>query len=276
VTSTNRSRQVGLARALSKLGYCSRSEAFDLIHAGRVRVNGAARRDPEARVHPESDRIEVDGQPVAAAVKVYLMLNKPRGAVTTASDEKGRKTVYAFLNTELPWVAPVGRLDKASEGLLLLTNDSEWAAQVTSPISHLDKTYHVQIDKVADTRLLESLRKGVRTENDDFLRVARVSILRGGERNTWLEIVLDAGQNRHIRRMLASLDVAVLRLVRVAIGPLPLGQLSKGSVRPLTSEEKQALDHALRKKDAPERALLAQPVRARTQPKSARSRRQAR
>jgi 23S rRNA pseudouridine2605 synthase len=276
VTSTNRSRQVALARALSKLGYCSRSEAFDLIRAGRVRVNGAVRRDPEAHVHPESDRIEVDGQPVAAAVKVYLMLNKPRGVVTTASDEKGRKTVYAFLNTALPWVAPVGRLDKASEGLLLLTNDSEWAAQVTSPTSHLDKTYHVQIDKVADTWLLESLRKGVRTEDDDFLRLASVSILRGGERNTWLEIALDEGRNRHIRRMLASLDVAVLRLVRVAIGPLPLGQLSKGSARPLTSEEKQALDHALRNHAAQERTLPDQAVRARTQPKRSRSRRLAR
>jgi 23S rRNA pseudouridine2605 synthase len=246
VTSTNRSRRVGLARALSKLGYCSRSEAFDLIHAGRVRLNGAIRRDPETRAHSESDRIEVDGQPVAAAVKVYLMLNKPRGAVTTASDEKGRQTVYAFLNSALPWVAPVGRLDKASEGLLLLTNDSEWAAQLMSPTSHLDKTYHVQIDQVADAMLLESLRKGVRADGDDFLRVRSVRILRGGRRNTWLEIVLDEGRNRHIRRMLASLGVAVLRLVRVAIGPLPLGQLPKERVRPLTGEEKQALDLAVR------------------------------
>jgi 23S rRNA pseudouridine2605 synthase len=242
VTRTNRSRQVGLARALSKLGYCSRSEAFDLIHAGRVRLNGVVRRDPEAHAHPESDRIEVDGRPVPATSKVYLMLNKPRGAVTTASDEKGRQTVYAFLSTDLPWVAPVGRLDKASEGLLLLTNDSEWAAQVTSPASHLHKTYHVQIDQVADATLLESIGKGVRTEDGDFLRVARVRILRGGKRNSWLEIVLDEGRNRHIRRMLAVLGVAVLRLVRVAIGPLPLGLLPKGNVRPLTGEEKQALD----------------------------------
>ena len=245
MTSTNRSREVGLARALSKLGYCSRSEAFDLIHAGRVRLNGAIRRDPEAHVHPESDRIEVDGQPVVAAVKVYLMLNKPRGAVTTASDEQGRQTVYAFLNAAQPWVAPVGRLDKASEGLLLLTNDSEWAAQVMSPSSHLDKTYHVQIDRVADTTLLESMGKGVRMEDDDFLRVRSVRILRSGKRNSWLEIVLDEGRNRHIRRMLISLGVAVLRLVRVAIGPLALGLLPKGSARPLTGEEKRALDRAL-------------------------------
>lgn len=248
MTATNRSRQVGLARALSKLGYCSRSEAFDLIHAGRVRLNGAIRRDPETPVRPESDRIEVDGQPVAATVKVYLMLNKPRGAVTTASDEKGRQTVYAFLDTALPWVAPVGRLDKASEGLLILTNDSEWAAQIISPASHLDKTYHVQIDQVASATLLESIGKGVTTADGDFLRVRNVRVLRGGKRNTWLEIVLDEGRNRHIRRLLASLGVAVLRLVRVAIGPLPLGQLRKGSVRPLTSEEKHALDQALRDK----------------------------
>jgi 23S rRNA pseudouridine2605 synthase len=253
---------VGLARALSKLGYCSRSEAFDLIHAGRVCLNGAIRRDPEARVHAESDRIEVDGQPVAATVKVYLMLNKPRGAITTASDEKGRQTVYEFLNTDLPWVAPVGRLDKASEGLLLLTNNSEWAAQVTSPTSHLDKTYHVQIDKVADATLLESIAKGVRTKDGDFLVVARVRILRGGKRNSWLEIVLDEGRNRHIRRMLASLGISVLRLVRVAIGPLPLGQLPKGRVRPLTSEEKRALDQALREKAVQGQAMLEQATRA--------------
>jgi 23S rRNA pseudouridine2605 synthase len=166
-------------------------------------------------------------------------------AVTTASDEKGRQTVYSFLDSALPWVAPVGRLDKASEGLLLLTNDSEWAAQVQAPASHLRKTYHVQIDLVADAALLESISKGVRTEEGELLQVSSVRILRGGKRNTWLEIVLDQGRNRHIRRMLASLGVEVLRLVRVAIGPLLLGQLPKGSVRALTGEEKQAIDKAL-------------------------------
>jgi 23S rRNA pseudouridine2605 synthase len=213
-----------------------------------VRLNGATRRDPEAHARPGSDQIEVDGQPVTAAVKIYLMLNKPRGAVTTASDEKGRQTVYAFLSAALPWVAPIGRLDAASEGLLLLTNDSEWAARVMSPTSHLDKTYHVQIDRVAGATLLQSMGKGVKTEDGDFLSVVSVRILRGGKRNTWLEIVLDEGRNRHIRRMLGSLGVAVLRLVRVAIGPLALGQLPKGSVRPLTGREKQSLNNALREK----------------------------
>ena len=118
------SRRVGLARALSKLGYCSRSEAFRLIRARRVRLNGRMRSDPETRVYLERDSIEIDGNLLEAHPKIYLMLNKPRGVITTASDEKGRDTVYALLDERLPWVAPIGRLDKASEGLLLLTNDS--------------------------------------------------------------------------------------------------------------------------------------------------------
>jgi 23S rRNA pseudouridine2605 synthase len=231
-----------------------------------VRLNGVIRRDPEAYVDLEGDRIEVNGQPVATVAKVYLMLNKPRGTVTTASDEKGRRTVYAFLDSTLPWVAPVGRLDKASEGLLLLTNDSEWAAQLLSPASHLDKTYHVQIDQVAGPTLLEAMGKGVRTVEGDFLRVRSVRILRGGQRNTWLEIVLNEGKNRHIRRMLAALGIAVLRLVRVAIGPLPLGQLAKGRVRSLTGEEKQALDQAMRGQIMRDHAMRDQAVRVQIHP----------
>jgi 23S rRNA pseudouridine2605 synthase len=207
---TNISRRVGLARALSKLGYCSRSAAFDLIHAQRVRVNGTTCRDPEAPVHMEKDRIELDGRAVAAAVKLYLILNKPRGVVTTASDEKGRKTVYAFLDQDLPWVAPVGRLDQASEGLLLLTNDSEWAAGVLAPGTHLEKTYHVHIRRVADAALLESMMSGIRMNDDDILRVKNARILRGGKSNTWIEVILDEGKNRHIRRILAQLGVEVL------------------------------------------------------------------
>jgi 23S rRNA pseudouridine2605 synthase len=245
VRQVERSRRVGLARALSKLGYCSRSGASDLIHAGRVRLNGACRRDPQAPVCLEKDRIEVDGQPIGTVARVYLMLNKPRGTVTTASDEQSRQTVYAFLDPHLPWVAPVGRLDKASEGLLLLTNDSQWAARVLAPTTHLDKTYHVQIGKVAGPELLAALGRGVRTPEGDVLRARSVRVLRGGERNTWLEIVLDAGRNRHIRRMLQQLGVEVLRLVRVAIGPLILGELPKGGVRPLIAAEKGAMDRAM-------------------------------
>jgi 23S rRNA pseudouridine2605 synthase len=239
------SRKVGLARALSKLGYCSRAQAAEFIRAGRVRVNGAASRDPEMPVRLGKDRIEVDGHPVTASTKTYLMLNKPRGVITTASDEKGRETVYALLGAELSWAAPVGRLDKASEGLLLFTNDSEWAARVLAPETHLDKTYHVQIGTVSDAALLERLRNGIQMKEGDFLRVRRVNILRRGERNSWLEIVLDEGKNRHIRRMLEHLGIDVLRIIRVAIGPLALGDLPKGAHRPLTQAEKLFLDRAL-------------------------------
>ena len=213
-------------------------------------LNGGICRNPEAPVRAERDRIEVDGREVAAHAKVYLMLNKPRGAVTTASDEKGRETVYAYLDESMPWLVPVGRLDKASEGLLLLTNDSEWAARVLAPGTHLDKTYHVQIAAIADAALLASIAAGVRTGDGVFLRAKSARILRSGDKNTWLEIVLDEGKNRHIRRMLAQLGVEVLRLLRVAIGPLRLGDLPKGASRPLTDVEKCDLDRAMRQQAA--------------------------
>jgi len=235
-----------LARALSKLGYCSRSRASALIREGRVRLNGSPQRDPEAPVRSERDRIEVDGRAVQAQARVWLMLNKPRGVVTSASDEKGRETVYGCLAAGLPWVAPVGRLDKASEGLLLLTNDSEWGAKIAAPETHLDKTYHVQIAGPADAALTERLERGVRADGGEFLRGKRAKILREGQRNAWLVVVLDEGRNRHIRRMFEGLGIEVLRLVRVAIGPLLLGDLAKGAYRPLAAEEKRMLDEAMR------------------------------
>jgi 23S rRNA pseudouridine2605 synthase len=238
-------RTVGLARALSKLGYCSRSQAQQLIGSGQVRVNGAVKRNPETPVSLGRDRIEVNGASIHSAEKIYLMLNKPRGLVTTASDEKGRPTIYATLGDNLPWVAPVGRLDKASEGLLLLTNDSEWVAQVLAPESHLPKIYHVQVSGIREAALADALMKGVHVSNGDFLRVKDARILRQGNRNTWLAITLDEGKNRHIRRMLEQLGVEVLRLVRVAIGPLTLGDLAKGASRRLTPEEKSAIDAAM-------------------------------
>jgi 23S rRNA pseudouridine2605 synthase len=240
------SKKAGLARVLSKLGFCSRGQAAKLIREGKVRLNGAVRRDPETPVRIGKDRIEIEDQRVAESKKIYLVLNKPRGIVTTASDEKGRDTVYTLLGAELPWVAPVGRLDKASEGLLLLTNDSEWAACVTAPVTHLDKRYHVQIGLIADGALIESLKNGIPTKEGDTLRVKSASRLRQGERNSWLEIILDEGKNRHIRRMLEALNIEVLRLIRVAIGPLALGDLAKGAVRYLETDEKLALDRAMR------------------------------
>ena len=232
------------------MGYCSRSQASVLIRAGRVTLNGRIARDPESPVRMPQDRIEVDGQPLDKASALYLVMNKPRGVVTTASDEKGRATVYDLLEPGLPWVGPVGRLDKASEGLLLLTNDSEWAARITDPSSHLDKKYHVQVDCVANEDLLARITRGYAVAGErgspgEHLRAKHARLLRHGDKNSWLEITLDEGKNRQIRRLLEALEVRVLRLVRVSIGPLELGDLKNGSVRRLTPEEKDAIDRAL-------------------------------
>jgi len=253
-------RNVGLARALSKLGYCSRSQAAELIRAGRITLNGKIQRNPEHPVKLGTDKIAVDGRPIAAGKKVYLLLNKPTGVVTTAADEQGRETVYDYLEKGSPWVAPVGRLDKASEGLLLLTNDSEWAASILDPETHLNKIYHVRLNAPAEDTLLKRLQEGVTSEGE-LLRVKNVSILRGGERRAWLEITLDEGKNRHIRRIFEQLGIEVLRLVRVAIGPLQLGELAKGSTRPLTKAEKKLLDQAMASRTRKPRPRVSAPRR---------------
>ncbi len=243
--SNSNHRKIGLARALSKLGYCSRQQAAALIREGKVRLNGAAPRNPETPVRMGMDRIEVQGRGVQAAERIYLMMNKPRGLVTTAADEKGRDMVYSLLPKDLTWLAPVGRLDKASEGLLLFTNDSEWGARITDPESHLDKTYHVQIAALSSAELLETLQNGVKSESGEVLKCKQAGILRSGEKNSWIEIVLDEGKNRQIRRMLDAQGVEVLRLIRVAIGPLKLGDLPKGAHRKLSIREVASLNRGM-------------------------------
>jgi 23S rRNA pseudouridine2605 synthase len=226
------------------MGYCSRSDASALVRAGRVMLNGRVVRDPETPARVGLDRIAVDSSSVEAQGKIYLAMNKPRGVVTTASDEKGRATVYDLLPLSGAWVGPVGRLDKASEGLLLFTNDSEWAARITDPARHLDKCYHVQVDRVASADLISQLLGGIRA-GGERLSAKAARILRAGEKNSWLEITLDEGKNRQIRRLLNAVSVEVLRLVRVSVGPVALGNLKKGATRPLTEGEKLSLDRAL-------------------------------
>lgn len=213
-------------------------------------MNGKIRYDPETPVSDHRDRIAVDGKAIEAQSRIYVMMNKPRGVVTTAADEKGRETVYALSNEKRekspPWVAPVGRLDKASEGLLLLTNDSEWGARIAAPETHLDKTYHVQVGAVADEHFVQALMRGVQAQGE-VLRAKRARCLRAGQKNCWLELILDEGKNRQIRRMTEAMGVEVLRLIRVAVGPLQLGNLAKGEHRALSVDEKRMLDRALRK-----------------------------
>jgi 23S rRNA pseudouridine2605 synthase len=232
-----RAAKVSLNRALSKLGLCSRKQAELLIAEGRVRVGGKVARDPSLWVDLERDSIAIDGERVVAERKVYLMLNKPRGLVTTRDDPEGRGTVYDCLEgLDLPFVSPVGRLDKASEGLLLMTNDTRWANGLLDPASHVAKTYHVQIASVPDEALLAQFRKGVDADGE-LLTASSIELLRSAGRTAWLEIVLDEGRNRQIRRLLGAFDIEVVRLVRVAIGGLQLGELAKGKARHLTVEE---------------------------------------
>jgi 23S rRNA pseudouridine2605 synthase len=235
---------VSVPRALSKLGFCSRAQGERLVEAGKVRVNGAIVRQSSLRVRPEQDLIEVDGMPVSRAAHVYLMLNKPRGLVTTMDDPQGRETIYECLaGASLPFLAPVGRLDKASEGLLLLTNDSRWSSTLLDPKAHVDKVYHVQVRGSDLDSVMQRVAAGVvERETGELLEVKAISLLRTGSRSgAWFEVVLDEGKNRQLRRIFSEVGVEVLRLVRVAIGSIVLGDLAKGAWRALKPNEVRRL-----------------------------------
>lgn len=229
--------RVTVARALSKLGYCSRTQAEKLLAEGRVSIRGKTVRDDSTWVDIRTDRIEVDGEAVTAEEKIYLMLNKPRGLVTTRDDPEGRETVFSCLkNIDARSISPVGRLDKASEGLLLFTNDTVLAQRLLDPATHVPKIYHVQVRGGLSEDKLSQLVAGV-SVNGEIWSAASVRVLREGEKNTWLEVELREGRNRQIRRMLEAVNVECLRLVRIAIDDIRLGDLPKGQVRPLTSGE---------------------------------------
>ncbi|MFZ5877535.1 MAG: pseudouridine synthase [Nitrospirota bacterium] len=236
------SKTVSLARALSKLGVTSRSQAREWIEGGRVSVDGRVVRDPERRIDLDRVRLAVDGVPVVASARVYLALHKPKGVVTTRSDEHGRETVYdVIVRTDIAdarWVAPVGRLDRESSGLLLLTNDTQWSAGISAPESAVSKTYHVRVSPRITPEHLTRLSAPM---SKDFGPPVAVSVVRESPRGTWLEITLVEGKNREIRRMCARLGYRVDALVRIRIGPLALGDLKPGEVRPLTLKEVAAL-----------------------------------
>lgn len=230
-------KRATLPRALSKLGFCSRTQAEALVREGRVTVDGRVTTDIETWVDLADAAIAVDGRRVTAEERVYLMLNKPRGLVTTRHDPEGRPTVFDCLkHLDHAHLSPVGRLDKASEGLLLFTNDTQFAQALLDPATHVEKTYHVQMDRIADRETLDALTHGVRHDGD-LLRARKARLLRAGDRNSWIEVVLDEGRNRQIRRMLEALGIGCLRLVRVSIGGLSLGDLEKGAVRALSEGE---------------------------------------
>lgn len=251
----------GVARVISKRGFCSRSIAENLVREGRVSLRGKIVHDPDTPAY-ENDEIAVDGKLVEAAQKFYFAMNKPRGIVTTASDEKGRKTVmdlfreqYAkmFPGKPVPHISPVGRLDAASEGLLLFTNDTQRADALLAPrdsgiprlrsgqapagMTQHKKIYRVQVAGKPSDDDLAKMEKGFNVpprvfgESEEFMHAERVGLHSEGEKNCWLEITLSEGKNREIRRMLAHLGYEVMRLVRIQFDKYTLGDLKSGEIR---------------------------------------------
>jgi pseudouridine synthase len=229
---------LSLARALSKFGVCSRSEAVRRIAAGRVAINGRVVTRADARLDPRRDAVSVDGRRVGdLAGSVVLALHKPAGYLTTRSDPAGRRTVYDLVGGHAGWVFPVGRLDRDSAGLIVLTNDHRLGERLTSPAAHVPKTYHVRVRGLPDAEALRALREGVPLA-DGLTRPARVKALGSTkDGSAWLEVVLTEGRNRQIRRMCAAVGHDVLELVRVKIGRFALGELPPGRWRRLGPEE---------------------------------------
>lgn len=234
-----------LPRVLSKLGFCSRREAERLVAAGRVTVNGAVRRDVLSEVDPESDTIAVDEQPVRRAALLHLKMHKPVGVVTTMKDPEGRPTVGDLIAAARPeWrgAMPVGRLDRDSSGLLLLTNDHDLGNRVSGPGHHVDKTYRVELNQHPDDAVFAPLRAGIELEGERTrCRPARVRILERREYSTLVEVVLDEGKFRQIRRSMKAVGLRVKALQRVRIGPVELGELAAGEIVALSAAELAAL-----------------------------------
>lgn len=241
--------RVPLERLLSKWRVASRTQAQALVRAGRVTVDGRTVRDPRRWVVPGREALALDGRPLGApgtaGGTVYLLLNKPRGVLSTTRDPEGRPTVMDLVRAHATaGLAPVGRLDQASAGLLLLTDDHELAARLLDPRSHVAKAYRVKVRGHLAPEAIESLRRDTLEEDGLRLGPMEVAIESVGPRSTWLEITLCEGKNRQIRRRLEALGHEVEVLVRTRFGPLPLGDLPAGGTRVLTSADVERLRKA--------------------------------
>jgi len=217
---------------------CSRREAAAVIQAGRVRVEGEVVLWPLRRIDPRKQRVTVDGRRVGDDTeRIVVILNKPKGLITTRTDPGGRPTVYSLLGDVGRWVFPVGRLDRDTTGLLVLTNDHRLGQRLTDPEHHVPKTYHVRVQGVPSAEALRVLREGAPLGAGETGRPARVRNLGSRRDGTWLEIVLTEGRNRQVRRMCAAVGHDVLDLVRVRVGGLALGDLPPGRWRRLDGAE---------------------------------------
>jgi 23S rRNA pseudouridine2605 synthase len=226
-------KKISLSRALSKMGLASRTVAANLIKGGKITIGGKRIRDPEFQVAFPVQNLLLDGHPIGEAKKLYFMMHKPKGAVTTRSDEKGRKTIYDLLPPEIPWVFPVGRLDKESSGLLLLTNDTAWGERILSPADKIPKTYHVKINKQIKEEDIQKIKNGLILSEDLAYLPVKIEKIRENKKTCWLEMVLMEGKNRQIRKTLEHLRYRVENLVRIKIGKLTLGKLKPGEISPI-------------------------------------------
>jgi pseudouridine synthase len=229
-----------LERVFSKTGAGSRTDARSWIGAGRVRVNGAVVRNPDHWIDLEHDRVTLDGRPLRAAPKTYILLYKPKGYITSYRDPEHRPTVYDLLQDAGRWLSPVGRLDLDTSGLLIMTNDTDFGERIMNPDHKVPKTYQVKAATLLTDEQLGQLRRGV-VLHDGPTRPAEVRRLRDSGLRTHLEITITEGRNRQVRRMLEAVGSKVLKLVRTAIGPLSIGDLAIGKWRELSPEEVKSL-----------------------------------
>jgi 23S rRNA pseudouridine2605 synthase len=229
--------EMTLDRALSRFGLASRSVAREAIASGFVKINGRVVRDPDIWVNPQKDAVHVHGNRLRQSRRVYILFYKPKGVITSHGDPVGRKTIYDCLGKNVPWVLPVGRLDKDTSGLILLTNDTDFANHVTDPGSKIPKTYLVKANTLVGDDQLDRMAAGLQLKRGDWSRPQSVRRIEDRGKYSWLEIVLTEGKNREVRRLLEAEGLKVLKLVRTRIGPCSLEGLQPGKWRDLIRSE---------------------------------------
>jgi 23S rRNA pseudouridine2605 synthase len=236
-----------LDRVLSRFGLASRGTAREAILAGRVKVNGRVTRDPGHWTNLRADTIHLDGNRLRRLRKIYLLFYKPKGVITSHGDPAGRKTIYDCLGGNAPWVSPVGRLDKDTSGLILLTNDTDFANHVTDPASRVPKTYLAKVNARVDDEQITRLAQGLKLKRGDWARPQKVRRIEDRGKYSWLEVVLTEGKNREVRRLLESVGLKVLKLVRTRIGPCTLKGLQVGQWRDLLNSERSLFYSKIRR-----------------------------
>jgi 23S rRNA pseudouridine2605 synthase len=229
--------EMTLDRALSRFGLTSRSVACEAILSGHVKINGRVVRDPGVWVSPQKDAIHFNGNRLRQSRRVYLLFYKPKGVITSHGDPEGRKTIYDCLGENSPWISPVGRLDKDTSGLILLTNDTDFANYVMDPASQIPKTYVVKANTLVSDDKVARVAEGLQLKRGDWARPQNVRRIEDRGKYSWLEIVLTEGKNREVRRLMEAAGLKTLKLVRTRIGPCSLEGLQPGKWRDLARSE---------------------------------------